>query len=242
MSNQGFINHRKDEETIRYEILTNICRMLINRGNMDINKYCLDEYITSGADFANIIYNISASIDDNKVRKMFNKDDVKKNIIEINVDVQFTDDKKREGFGFDGTKIIVIFIPHKVTDVKNSETINEVLKTYQKNRKLFVMDSIVDKAETILLREKNIEIFRKDDLMIDFMSIGDAPHRCSVDRGGKNIYVVKPNMPRIHANDPLSKYYAANIDDIIEIIGTSSVNGFARRYRKVIEAKPVFSK
>jgi hypothetical protein len=239
MSVQNFSSSRKDDETIRIEILCNICRMMVNRGNMDISKYCKDQYKTEDMDFKDINYNLSSMIDDKKFIHYF-KDKSEKNIYIIKLDTAF-EDERTSNDNFDGLKLVVSIVPQKITDIKNSDIINDVLKTYPQHKKIFVIDSIIEKAFNTLLREKNTEVFTKDDLMIDLMGYNGSPHRCRVNKDANDTYFVKPNMPRMHENDPLARYYNAKVGDIVEIIGNSVTNGFERRYRRVIEPKSVFS-
>lgn len=239
MSVQNFSSSRKDDETIRIEILCNICRMMVNRGNMDIAKYCKDEYINEDTDFTDINHNLSAMVDDKKFIHQF-KDKSEKNIYIIKLDTSFEDERTSNDI-FDGLKLVVSIIPQKITDIKNSDIINDVLKSYPQHKKIFVIDSIIDKALNTLLREKNTEVFTKNDLMIDLMGYGASPHRCKINKDISNTYFVNPNIPRIHENDALARYYNAKVGDFLEIIGNTITNGFERRYRRVIEPKNVFA-
>jgi DNA-directed RNA polymerase subunit H (RpoH/RPB5) len=238
MASEGFTSHRKDEETMRLEILTNIGRMMVNRGRMEITKYCEDQYV--GEDFADINNRITSMIDNSKFIKMF-ADRSDKNVYFIDVDLPFEDE--RDGTdNFDGSKLVVSMIPHKITDIKNSDMINDVFKTYPHHHKIFVVDIIVDRAANALSRENNVEVFLKDHLTADLMTHRMAPHRCELDKGGANLYTIKPNISRILENDPLAKYFNAKVGDTLDIIRNTVTNGFERGRRKVIEPRPVFGK
>jgi hypothetical protein len=238
MSSQSFISHRKDDETMRLEILTNICRMMVSRGRIDISKYCLDEH--KDVDFIDINYHLSSMIDNSKFLSMF-AERSDKSVYTIDVDVPFEDERDKNET-FDGTKLVVSLIPQKITDIKNSDMINDIFKTYPHHHKVFIVDAIVEKANIALSRNKNVEVFLKDNVTIDLMSFDEAPHRCALDKGGADVYVVKPNAARILENDPLAKYYNAKLGDTLQIIGNTVTNGFERRYRVVIDAKDVFGK
>jgi hypothetical protein len=271
MSSQEFINHRKDDEMMRVEILTNVCRMLVLRGNLDISKYCFDKYIHSqsrgrdsdsresdsrdsdsrdsdpgseshGVNFDDVNYHHSSMIDDSKFQSMI-KAKSDKDVYVINLDTPFELEKKGlDGDNFNGNKLIISIIPHKISDVKNSDMINEVFKNYTNQHKMFIIDEVVDVARATLVHGGNVEVFQKDKLTADIMSQIRAPHRCKLDKGGKNVYIINANLARMHENDPLAKYYNAKVGDVLEIIGNSISNGFERRYRKIIDAKNVFGK
>jgi DNA-directed RNA polymerase subunit H (RpoH/RPB5) len=238
MSSEGFISNRKDEETMRLEILTNICRMMVSRGRIDIAKYCYDKY--TDEDFSDINNRITSMIDDSKFIKMF-KDRSDKNVYFININLPFEDERDNND-NFDGSKIVVSMIPHKITDIKNSDMINDVFKSYPQHHKMFVIDTIVDRAANALSRENNVEVFLKDHVTADLMSHRMAPHRCELDKGSVNLYNVKPNISRIVENDPLAKYYNAKVGDTLDIIRNTVTNGFERGRRKVVEPRPVFGK
>jgi len=238
MASEGFTSHRKDDETMRIEVLTNICRMMVNRDRMNIAKYCLD--VHSDDDFTDINHRITAMIDNEKFIKMF-KERSDKNVYLIDIDNPFEDERARNET-FDGTKLVVSLIPHKITDIKNSDMINEIFKSYPHHHKMFVIDSIVDRAANILGREKNVEIFMKDTVTADLMSHRMAPHRCILDKGSVDNYIIVPNMSRILENDHLAKYYNAKVGDTLEIVRNTVNNGFERARRRVIERRPVFGK
>jgi hypothetical protein len=236
MSSQNFSSTRKDDETIRLEILSNICRMMANRQHIDISKYCKAEY--KDIDFSDINYNISAMVDDSRFVPMF-KDKSDKNIYVLRLDKPF-EDARSSNETFDGSKLVVSIVPQKVTDIKNSDIINDVLKTYPQHHKIFVIDEIVDKAQIALMREKNVEVFLKHSVTIDLMNYSEAPHRCWVDKNSAGLYVIKPNIARIHENDPIAKYFNAKVGDTLAIIRNTIANGFERYNRRVIDAKDVF--
>ena len=238
MASEGFTSHRKDEETMRLQILTNISRMMVNRGRMDISKYCLDEY--ADEDFTDINHRITAMIDNSKFLKMF-KERSDKNVYFIDIDVPFEDERARND-NFDGTKLVVSMIPHKITDIKNSDMINEIFKSYPHHHKMFVIDTIVDRAASALGRESNVEVFLKDQVTADLMSHRMAPHRCGLDKESVNVYIIKPNLSRILENDHLAKYYNAKVGDSLEIVRNTVNNGFERARRRVVEPRPVFGK
>jgi hypothetical protein len=236
MSGQSFVNYRKDEETIRLQILTNVCRMMVLRGNLDISKYCHAEFIDEN--FNNINIHLSSIIDNTKFEPMIGQRSDRNTYI-IDIDIPFEDETKSNNF--DGTRLIVSIIPQKIKDIKNSDMINEIFKRYPTNHKLFIVDEIIDKASIALTRAGNVEVFIKDNITIDLMSYQEAPHRCTLDKTGAGNYIVRPNIPRMHENDPLSKYYNGKIGDTLQIIGNTVTNCFERRYRRIIEPKAVFN-
>lgn len=237
-SGHAFINHRKNDETVRIDILTNVCRMLVLRGRLDITKYCKDEF--SETNFADTSIHLSSAIDDSKFKSMIGKKS-DKNLYIIDVDTPF-DIESGSYDNFDGTKLIVSLIPHKITDIKNSEMITDVFKVYPDHHKIFIIDSIVERAISALTRGGNVEVFVKDDITIDLMSHYRAPHRCILDKKSVNMYIISPNVARMHENDHLAKYYNAKVGDTLKIIGNTVTNGFETRYRMIIEAKSIFGK
>jgi len=212
--------------------------MMVSRGRMDIAKYCLDDY--ADEDFSDINHRITDMIDDSKFLKMF-KERSDKSVYFIDIDLPFDDDRNSNDT-FDGKKLVVSLIPHKITDVKNSDMINDIFRSYPHHHKMFVIDSIVDRAVNALLRESNVEVFLKDHLTLDLMSHRMAPHRCALDKGSKMVYTIKPNVSRCLENDPLAKYYNAKIGDTIDIVRNTITNGFERARRKVVDPRPVYGK
>ena len=244
MSTENFISLYKDEETLRLDTLRNICRMLINRGRMDRDRYLMvdGKYandadgvfpLTKGDDIDVTLFNkfISKRTDDNTYK--------------IEVDVHFSDERihdlkkgNTETPDFDGSVLLVKIIRQKITDINSSPVLNDFLKVSSMYRKLIICDNISDKAKASLRKKKNLEFFERESLLIDLMSHLCSPIECRVIKEEDLRHIINPKIAKILENDAMAKYYCAKKGDIIRIVRSNPNNGVSIGYRRVIDPKP----
>jgi hypothetical protein len=240
MSNETYVDLRFDEEKIRITFLTNICRMLLKRGYMDIKKYMKKdntEQTKQNEQFSR------HDIIDNELFLPFIEKRVDNNVYTIPLDIQYPDKRvSDEKNNFDGSKVIVKIIPQSVKEVTKSPMLNEFFKTYSNYHKIIVFDDYVDKVYSILHKKKNVEIFKRDDLMIDLMSHECAPISCEFVTLDDISYIINPKIAKILENDPLTRYYDGTRGQIMRIIRPSLNHSVETIYRKVIEPKFIFKK
>lgn len=270
MSSENYENLYFSEETIRLTVLTNICRMMVMRGYMDINKYKKPSEDPDNSDLVDAVtVSDSENPDNSDSENSDNSESVNAVIIrspisnkidnslflpfiEARVDNNtyvFPMDKpyrdQREGKAdanadFDGTSVIVKIIPQVVKDITNSPLLNDFFKTYPNNHKIVVFDGLADKVYSLLNKKRNIEVFDRDYLMIDLMAHTGAPVWCELVTEKDIAYITNPKIAKIHENDPLCRYYNGKKGMIMRIISPSLNNSEEIRYRKIIEPKPVF--
>ena len=216
---------RKNEETLRITILTNICRMMIRRKLMDFNKYSVSNDPNNGIDNDKFLEFIKAKVDSN--------------VYKLPLDAAFVSETNNPNFI--GNVLVVKIISQAVTDVTNNSAFNEFLSAFQQYHKLVVFYEASDKVFNTADKKHDLEIFDRDSLLIDHMAYPCAPLECSILKGNEHIqHIVNPMLPKILKNDPTAKYYNAKIGDILRIVRRSTNNGIEFCYRKVIEPKPVF--
>lgn len=262
MSTETYANLQFSEEKIRLTVLTNICRMMIRRGHMDPEKYKKREEESEKSEESseqtkkiitneNMIRRISVEPPsiydpyDNDLFLPFIGSRVDNNTYIIPIDKSFRDQREINAEGgnleFDGSSLIVKLIPQVVKDVSNSPILNDFFKSYGNNHKIVIFDGIADKVYNIIRKKKNIEVFDRDYLMIDFMSHDCAPADCNLITLKDIEHITNPKFSRAHENDPLSRYYNAKVGNILRIERTSINNSREIGYRKIIEPKSVFN-
>lgn len=223
-ANSIYLPVRKDSETVRKTVLTNVVKMLNNR------KWIADEnvekYITKLIDSYNDeqIYKITVDVALSKLPTYEPSDD---------------DAPKKQEKEFDDTIVMIKLLPQKVTSVAKSPIISEFLSNYKKNHKILIVDSISDKTKYQLVATKHTEVFKESFLMLDIMS-----HVCS-----PQFEVLSPNestellssyhltrkqMKRMLDTDPVSLYLFLKRKQIVRIIRNSELTGKAIDYRIVI--------
>jgi hypothetical protein len=215
----------KDEETVRLTILTNICKMMVRRGNMSIEQYSLPDKL--------------GHFDDKLFLDLF-KDRTDSNIYEIPMNVHLLNEKKNKQTEFDGSKLIVRIIPQSIADISNNTMFLDFMKTYSAYHRILVFYEVADKVFNSAEKKPNLEIFDRNSLMIDLMAYSCSPIECRIIQPDEIGHMINPKHAKILQNDPLAKYYNAKKGNIIRIVRRSINNGREVGYRKVIDSKPVF--
>lgn len=236
IQSNDFVAIYKTDEEVRLTILTNVCRMMINRGYLDINKY---KHSGNIKDRKRSPYLKSDNIDNDLFLKYIGKrtDD---NVYVVPVDMHFKDEMilsnaKNNNNNFDGSKVVIKILSKKITDINNSPLVNEFLKKYTKQHKIIIFNEISDKAYKSILNSYNIEAFEKKHLMIDLMAHICAPENVKILNKHHIRHIINPKFHSIKANDPLCRYYNAKINDILRVIRPSANNSFEVGYYSVIE-------
>ena len=228
MATENYINLYFTDEQIRIKVLTNICRMLITRGYMDIEKY------KKKTENEKVIIDESLFLP-------FIGSRIDNNIYIIPLDKPYIDQREsKEPLEFDNKNIIVKLIYQVVKDVSNSPLLNDFFKTYNKNHSIIVFDGMATKVYMTLSRKKNIEIYDRDSLMIDIMSHVCSPISCSLVSENDISYITNLRISKIYENDPLCKYYNGKPPAILRIERPSINNGIEIAYRRIIDQKAVF--
>jgi DNA-directed RNA polymerase subunit H (RpoH/RPB5) len=245
MASENYVNLQFSEEKIRLTILTNICRMLINRGYMSESKYASsdkekDSKQEKGVRSIIVEHPSGKKQIDNSLFLPFIGTRVDNNTYTIPLDKSYRDQREGKGEGsieFDGSVVIVKLVPQVVKDVSNSPLLNEFFKNYSKNHSIIVFDGMTDKVYNTLSKKKNTEAFDRDSLMIDIMSHIGAPNKVEFITPEELAHITNPKVAKMLENDPVCRYYNGKKGDIFRIINPSINNCVYVRYRKVIPPK-----
>ena len=233
---ENFVSLIFDDEKIRLTILTNLCRMLVKRGNISFDKYGLKK---EKNEYENITLVPPNNKIDNDLFLPFIKKREDNYIYTIPIDNAFKDERT-DSNDFNGNILVVKIIPQVIKDIGSSSLINDFMKTYTKNKKIIIFDGMSDKVHNILSKRKNTEVFDRNYLMIDLMSLVIAPLDCSLLTVKDIEHIMSPKFAKIYENDPIVRYYNGKKNGIIKIIRTSLNNSIEIVYKKIIDFKAVF--
>lgn len=223
-TNSIYLPVRKDSETIRKTVLTNVVKMLNNR--KWIKDENIEKNITKLTDSYNDeqIYKITLDIALSKVPTYEPSDD---------------DTPKKQEKEFDDTVVMIKLLPQKVTSIAKSPIISEFLSNYKKNHKILIVDSISDKTKYQIVTTKHTEVFRESFLMLDILSHVCSPQFevLSPDESTEllsSYHLSRKQMKRMLDIDPVSLYLFLKRKQIVRIIRNSELTGKAIDYRIVI--------
>lgn len=217
---------KKSNEDIKMEIILNTMRMMIQRGNINIEAYLMDGYTIEDA---NDVYVSPATIIDNQKILQAITPKLKGDVFKFDLDIPIN--------GL--SKFSINMIPYKITDIKSSEIIQDHLKKYSKYHKIFVIDQVQTKPKKELKAMTNVEVFTRDDLMIDHMLHVESPYRCTKipEENVDQLYYDVSKRPKCFKNDKLAEYYNADVGDCLLVINYSRNNGLGTVPMRVIEEK-----
>jgi hypothetical protein len=247
MASENHVNLQFSEEKIRLTVLTNVCRMLVTRGYMDINKY--RQTGTDEKDKKEKTGKISITVEqpsgkgriDNTLFLPFIGTRVDNNVYVIPLDTPYRDEREAKGEGnidFDGSTVVVKIIPQVVKDISNSPILNDFFKTFGNSHKIVIFDGMSDKVYTSLRKVKNVESFARDFFMMDIMSYVGAPNKVEFVTAEDMPHVINAKHAKIHENDPLSRYYNGKQGQKLRIVSPSINNCVFVGYRKIGAPKP----
>ena len=231
MEDNGDLNF--DDERIRLTVLTNVCRMWITRGYMDINKYKPSKQ--NPPKKVSIVPPVSLidHIDNSRVLPLIeNAGD--NNVYILPLDKPYNKNSV-ESKQYDPMKVIVKIIPQSFKDVGNSPIVNDFLSSYEDNHKVIIFDGMTDKVYNVLSKKKHIEVFDRDYFMIDLMSYECAPISCKIVSEKDIEYITNAKLPKIYKSDPLTRYYNGEKGEIMKIINPSVNNSRDVIYKKIID-------
>lgn len=212
--NPHLIPVRKDPEIIRNEVLTNLTKMFVERGL--INK---DNIKKAQHDFAKL------SDNDNYIIKLDKP---------INSDINSEDYNKK----FKSDMIAIKIIHQKILGIAKVPAIKEFIDEYNYCHKVFIFESISDKAKGALTAIPNTEVFTEGFLMINLVEHIDSPkYEVLSEDEMKEVlesYLVKrKELPKILTTDPIVSYFNLKRGQIIRVIRCSEQSGYSIIYRIV---------
>ena len=130
-------------EQIRLIILTNACRMLVRRGNLDIKKYSTDTNGSNPFDDSKFLPYIQKKTDDN--------------VYIIPLDFPKTHKYEKDPIaGFDEKTIVIKIIHHVMKDIGTNNYLNDYFKAYNTNHKFIIFDGVSDKVYNVLNKKRNV--------------------------------------------------------------------------------------
>ena len=135
-------------------------------------------------------------------------------------------------------KYKIKFYFQKISSIKKTD-IEDFLTANKKNHKFLIVNEINPKVKNDILEYGNVEIFSKDEFMINIVDHIIIPKHTLLSEEEKKQffeeYFVKPkDLPRILASDPISRYYYAKVGDVFRIERPSMTAGFSIAYRIVV--------
>lgn len=215
---------KKDVDTIRNTVLSNLVKMLVNR------KWILPENLQT------VTQNLLKTHSDEDLFKI----KLAKSLSEISTYEPTEDGKEKEdGETFDGTLIIVKILPQKLTGVYKSPIISEFLNVYKKNHKILIIESISEKAKQNLSSFEHTEIIEESFLMLDLLE-----HVCSPQYEVlspteekeflERYHLTRRQMPKMFDTDKTAIYLYLKKKQIVRIIRNSELTGKSIYYRIVV--------
>lgn len=215
---------RKDTETIRKTVLTNIIKMLNNR------KWITNDNVEKR------IKEISDSYNDDQIYKI--KLDIALSKLDT-YDPPDDDTPKKQEKDFDDNIVMVKLWPQKVTSIAKSPIILEFLTNYKKNHKILIVDSISDKSKHQLVTTKYTEVFNEAFMMLDILGHVCSPQYEVLNPTDSNellksYHLTRKQMKRMYDSDPVSLYLFLKRKQIVRIIRNSELTGKSVDYRIVI--------
>ena len=214
--NPELIPIKKDAETIRKNVLTNLIKIFVERKNI---KKSFDKNIL----------NIEKIRDDDVYTITLDNEIICKN----------DDDEYKKKFN--GNNIMVKIIHQKVQGIAKIPAIKEFLNTYKYNHKIFIFDSISEKAKSSLCENPQTEVFNESFLMINLVDHVDSPKyeiltEDEIKEVMESYILKKKEIPKILTSDPIVEYFNLKRGDIIRVIRPSEQSGKNIIYRIVAKS------
>lgn len=211
--NPELIPVKKDAETIRKTVLTTIIKMFVER-----------RYINKS--FEKNIKNIEKIKDDDSYS------------ITLDTNLECKHDDAEYKKKFDGSIIMIKIIHQKVQGITKIPAVKEYLTSYKYNHKIFIFDSISEKAKQTLCENPHTEVFNEPFLMINLVEHIDSPkYEVLSENESKEVlesYIIKKKeMPKLLTSDPVVDYFNLKRGDIIRVIRPSEQSGINIAYRIV---------
>lgn len=217
---------RKDIDTIRKTVLTNIVKMICNR------KWLLEE-------------NLNKTIDE--VVSIQNDDQIYKIKLDVNLGSFDTydppdDTTVKKNVNFEDNIVMIKLLPQKITSVGKSPIIGEFFDKYKKFHKILVVEGISEKSKQQIISNKHTEVFNESFFMLDLLEHVCSPkYEILSPTESKEMlesyHLLKKKMKRMFESDPASYYLYLKKKQIVRIIRNSELTGGSIDYRIVVPHK-----
>lgn len=213
---------RKDTETVRQTVLTNVIKMFYHR--KWISKENLENQIKQAIDTHNDdhIYKITLDVSLSTF-PTYNPDEIIKDT-EINDQDNY---------------VIIKLLPQKVMSISKSPIISEFLNSYKKSHKILVVENISDKAKHQLISNKKTEVFNEVFFMINLLEHVCSPeYEVLTPDESKELldtyHLSRRQMKLMLDSDPASLYLFLKKKQIVRIIRNSELTGKSVDYRIIV--------
>lgn len=214
---------KKDSETIRVTVLTNIIKMLNKRkwiSDENLKKQ-IENVIKTQND--NQVYTVDLDVDLNNLTTYYPPDEEERKFVE----------------GFNGKNVVIKLLPQKITSVGKSPIIQEFFSDNKKVHKILIVDSISDKSKAQLMSIKHVEAFSEPFFMLDLMELVCSPKYEVLTPEETPLFLEsyhlnRKQMKKMFDNDPASLYLFLKKKQIVRIIRDSEISGHAVDYRLVV--------
>jgi DNA-directed RNA polymerase subunit H (RpoH/RPB5) len=136
-------------------------------------------------------------------------------------------------------RVIVKFISRKLTTIRKVVDIEDFMD--KPEYKFVIVDNVAPKAHKQFVEYKNTEVFYKVELQINLIDHILVPKHFKltpfeIEQLQDTYQFETKNAKRMAIDDPISRYYKAQIGDIFRIERPSVSAGFAIDYRVVINS------
>lgn len=214
---------KKDAETIRKTVLTNIIKMLNKRKWIDDKNVAKEIESIIKAQNDNHIYAVNLDVNLANVLTYYPVDEGEQRV--------FTE-------GFVGNILMIKLLPQKITSVGKSPIIQEFFTEYKKNHKILVVDSVSDKSKAQITSIKHVEVFSEPYFMLDLMELICSPKYevltpAETTTFLESYHLTRKQMKKMFDTDPASQYFFLKKRQIVRIIRDSELSGKAIDYRLV---------
>ena len=214
--NTELIPVKKDHETIRKDVLTNIIKMFYERKH------------------------ISKSLESNfESIKKYKDDDTYK----ITLDKALKPDSDDEKYikNFDGNSVYIRIIHQKIQGLTKLPIVKDFLTQYKYNHKIFIFDDITDKLKSSLMLTPNTEVFTEPFFLLNLVDYIDSPKyevlsQDEVNEILESYILKKKEMMKILTTDPVVSYFNLKRGDVLRIIRCSEQSGKSIAYRIVAKS------
>jgi DNA-directed RNA polymerase subunit H (RpoH/RPB5) len=219
---------KKDVDTIRNTVLTNIVEMLserkwIKRENVQAKIKSLVESHTD--DFQ---YKIPLDVN---LNELLTYDPTES---DLPADAKVVQKKVT-----DGRFLMLKIFPQKITGVNKSPVVAEFVNAYKQIHKILIVESISDKAKHQLLANGRTEVFKEVFFLQKLLDLVCSPQYELLDpEQGKMVLeeygLTKKQMKKILDNDPGALYYYGKTRQILRVIRNNELTGNSIDYRIII--------
>ena len=214
--NTELIPVKKDHETIRKDVLTNIIKMFYERKH------------------------ITKSLESNiESIKKYKDDDTYKITLDKAIKPDSDDDNYTKNF--DGNSVYVRIIHQKIQGLTKLPIVKDFLTQYKYNHKIFIFDDITDKLKSSLMLTPNTEVFTEPFFLLNLVDYIDSPKyevlgQDEINEILESYILKKKEMMKILTTDPVVSYFNLKRGDVLRIIRCSEQSGKSIAYRIVAKS------